>query len=192
MTTTRQLTHKELRKIVGAGRKRRGLWNVHDLNHQPTTDLAINGQPVKVVIIGSDGYASFYGGVQGEKFLVNFLRSPYTVDAVPTLIGNKTEMTVLTGAQAAKVLEGWGLMGPHPLIVKLHASHAILLERIKAAEAETSQLRGTLRRVIEQLEATARAMDKIDPNGMSAEDIMKWYLATRAELSGITPLKETK
>jgi hypothetical protein len=67
------MTMKELREIIGAGRRRTGLYSAGIGKSFP---LLANGEVVKTVILDHD-VASFYGGQTGEKTLLRYVREPF-------------------------------------------------------------------------------------------------------------------
>ena len=73
------MTMKELRRIVGAGRRRTGLYSASSGEGFP---LLVAGEAVKVVILGHD-VASFYGGQTGEKVLLRYAREPFAQITTP-------------------------------------------------------------------------------------------------------------
>ena len=70
------MTMKELRKIIGAGRRRTGLYTAGSLSGEIRFFLRVNGEDVKTVILDHD-VASFYGGRSGEKTLLAYAREPF-------------------------------------------------------------------------------------------------------------------
>lgn len=67
------MTLKRLRQIIGAGRRRTGLYASKIGQSLP---LLVNGSPVKVVVLERE-VASFYGGQSGEKMLLRYVREPF-------------------------------------------------------------------------------------------------------------------
>lgn len=70
------MTMKELKKIIGAGRRRTGLYSAGSLSGAIHFFLRVNGEDVKTVILSHD-VASFYGGRSGEKAILVYAREPF-------------------------------------------------------------------------------------------------------------------
>jgi hypothetical protein len=89
------MTFKELRKIVGAGRRRTGLYISETLSGEINFSLRVNGEDVKTVILDHD-VASFYGGRSGETAILRYLREPF---AEVEVVEKKNEGSVASEIQ---------------------------------------------------------------------------------------------
>ena len=85
----RQVSLKELRRLINAGRRRKGLFTLYDMNRRSTAseEIFYNGEPVTFITIDTAGASNrvhsvrFFGGNKIRE-LVTFWAEPILIDDV--------------------------------------------------------------------------------------------------------------